>query len=479
MFTTHRRNNIITKTDSYKLLHWAMYPPGTTHVYSYFESRNGARFPETVFAGLQYILKEYLVGKVVTKDRIEWAAELTQAHLGNRDYFNFEMWNHILKKYGGRLPIRIKAVQEGTPVPVSNALLVIENLDDLCAPLTNGLESLLTHVWHASTVASLSRETFKMIKKHLEASSDNLSGLKFMLHDFGYRGCSGDESSSVGGFGHLINGLGTDTVPAIEIAHDFYNANLAEIAYSVPATEHSIMTSMGESGESFIIKNLLDKFPRGILSVVADSYDIYRFVGEYVCKTFKDRIMTREPDANGNCAFVVRPDSISQMHKTPAEQVVWILQTLWSSFSGHVNNKSKLVLDKHVRVLWGDGIDKDGINEILTAVVEAGFSAENMVFGMGGGLLQKINRDTQRSAFKSCAQKRGGMWHDIQKKPLDPSKISKKGRLKLVRRFDAHAAVYLTVPEDAPGEDLLETVFENGELHRDMTLAQIRENAKL
>lgn len=470
------KNNIITLTDSYKLNHWNQYPKGTENVYSYFESRKGAKFDNTVFFGLQYTLLEYLVGRVVTREKIERAAKLAKAHFGNDKYFNREGWEHILNAYNGKLPLRIRAVPEGTPVPVSNVMMTVENTGGpKTAFLTNALESLLTHVWYPCNVATLSRETKKMIKFYRELTSENNDGLQFMLHDFGFRGCSSVESAAIGGAGHLINFLGTDTLVAIETIVDYYDGNeeFEGIAYSVAATEHSIMTSLGRDGESEVVNSLLNEYPTGILSVVADSYDYYKFVQETVGVRFKQRILERDG------VFVVRPDSVTPDHNTPEDLVAWTLESLRHSFGATLNKKGFYVLNPKVRVLWGDGIDKDGINKILDRARVDGYSAENLVFGMGGGLLQKHNRDTQRNAFKSSAQKRDGIWHDVQKAPKDTSKMSKKGRLKLIREVGAHGSVWKTVAENEPGKDELVTVFENGELIRKYTIDEVRANAQI
>ena len=468
--------NILTQTDSYKLNHWNQYPEGTEVVYSYLESRKGAEFEATPFFGLQYILKRYLAGVVVTQGKIEQAAVLCKAHFGNEAYFNRKGWEYILKTHAGKLPLRIKAVPEGTPVTVSNVLMTVENTDTNVPWLTNYVESLLTHVWYPSTVAALSRSTKEMFKRFLDKTSDNPGAINFMLHDFGYRGVSSDESACMGGAGHLLNFLGTDTVPAMEFAIDWYGASLDGLAYSVAATEHSIMTARGPQGEDEILDNLLLKYPRGILSVVSDSYDIYNFVENLVCGKFKNRILARDG------VFVVRPDSITPTHRTPEAETLWILQTLANNFGYTENSKGFMVLNPKVRCLWGDGIDKAGIKRILHTITEAGFSAENMVFGMGGGLLQKVNRDTQRFAFKSSAQCRNGVWHDIYKQPKDLSKASKRGKLALIQDEEGN---YLTSreqdlnPNAGPNANLLKTVFENGELVRTITFAEVRENAKL
>jgi nicotinamide phosphoribosyltransferase len=461
--------NICLTTDSYKLNHWNQYPAGTEKVYSYFECRKGAKFAETPFFGLQYIIKNHLEGVVVTREKIENAAKLCKAHFGDEKYFNREGWEYILNNYGGKLPVVIKAVEEGTVVPINNVLMTIENTDNKCFWLTNFLETILSQVWYSTTVAALSREVKVNIKEYFDLTSDG-GLLNFGLHDFGFRGASSWESAGIGGAAHLINFLGTDTVVAMEVAVNYYNADLNGLAFSVAATEHSVMTALGKNGEEQVVENLLNEYPTGILSVVSDSYDIYNFVSNIVGTKFKDRILDRDG------VFVVRPDSITPTHPTPEEEMVWIMENLWANIGGTINNKGYKVINPKVRVLWGDGIDIDGIKKILYAVTKAGFATENIAcFGMGGGLLQKVNRDTQRCAFKCSAQYRDGQWYDIQKNPKDVSKASKKGKLKLIK-VDGE---FETVGENDPGEDYLKVVFYDGVLLNEVDFATIRKNAAL
>ena len=299
-------------------------------------------------------------------------------------------------------------------------------------------------------------------------------GLMFMLHDFGYRGASSHESAEIGGAAHLVNFNGTDTLPAIQCVEKWYGGFGENFGYpmSVPATEHSIMTSLGAGGEREIVDRLLVEYPTGILSIVADSYNIYEFV-DYIGHR-KDEVLARDG------VLVIRPDSISETHRTPAALVLWILEKLWHDFGGSETPTGYKTLDPHVRVLWGDGLEPETIEEILDAMYKGGWAAINIAtFGMGGGLLQKVNRDTQRFAFKSSAQKRNGEWHDVYKQPLDTSKTSKKGRLRLVR--DTTGA-YITEREDDLVHDhiadhILEPVFENGELLRQQSFEEIRKNA--
>jgi nicotinamide phosphoribosyltransferase len=462
--------NICLTTDSYKLNHWNQYPAGTETVYSYFECRKGAKFAETPFFGLQFIIKNHLEGVVVTREKIENAARLCKAHFGSEKYFNREGWEYILNNYGGKLPLVIKAVDEGTVVPIDNVLMTIVNVGGAkTAWLTNFLETILSQVWYPITVASLSREVKVTLNEYFTLTSDG-GLLNFGLHDFGFRGASSWESAGIGGAAHLINFMGTDTVVAMEVAVNYYNANIDNLAFSVPATEHSIMTALGKDGEETVVENLLNEYPTGILSVVSDSYDIYNFVDYIVGQKFRDRIKNRKG------VFVVRPDSITPTHPTPEAEMVWIIDTLWDHFGGTVNSKGYKLLTPCVRVLWGDGIDIEGIKKILYAVTKAGFATENIAcFGMGGGLLQKVNRDTQRCAFKCSAQYRDGQWYDIQKNPKDVSKASKKGKLKLTK-IDGK---FVTVNENDPGEDYLKVVFENGVLIKEIDFDTVRKNAAL
>lgn len=459
--------NLILSTDSYKLTHYAQYPHDTETVYSYFESRKGATYPHVVFFGLQHILRQLERG--ITQADIEQAAALAAIHFGNPEIFNRAGWEHVFNAHGGRLPLRIKAVPEGTIVPTGNVLMTVENTDPECYWLTNHVESLLTHVWYPSTVATRSYNVRAMIKEFLEATADDESALPFMLHDFGYRGASTHESAALGGAGHLLSFKGTDTIPAMLLAMDTYEAELDDLAFSVPATEHSVMTSLGREDEFKVVDQLLDENPTGVLSVVGDSFDIHHFVNTVTVGAYRKRIEERDG------VFVIRPDSCTTAEPTPATLVRWILKTVDFNMGSQLNSRGFKVLNPKVRVLWGDGLDGTAIRDILTTARLCGFSAENLIFGMGGGLLQKLNRDTQRFAFKSSAQKRGGVWHDVSKKPLDESKASKAGRLALA---DDGGGAFRTVLE-GEAEDALRVVFEDGVMINPQSFEEIRERVAL
>lgn len=468
----------IFETDSYKWTHAKMYPEGTQGVYSYLEARKGARHPATVFFGLQTILKK-IAGAIITQEEIDKAQFIADIHLGP-GIFNREGWQRVVDVHGGKLPLRIKAVPEGTLVPVGNVLMTVENTDSQLYWLTNALESLLLHVWYPTTVCTVSYFAKQMMKSKLEKSADSLDALPFMLHDFGYRGATSEESAARAGAAHLVNFMGTDTIVGMMLALYDYSAKLKTLAFSVPATEHSVMTSLGETGEFVIVRDLIEEYPTGILSVVADSFNINRFVDE-IGTTFKDKVMARDGK------FVIRPDSVED-GDTAEDLVLRLVSATWRYFGGTFNSKGYKVLDPHIGFLWGDGLQPAAIEKILDKLIDNGFSAENIVFGMGGGLHQKdIDRDTERWAFKSSAQLRNGVWVEIQKNPLDKSKASKKGRLALVKghglgfsRLPGKLEGFMTIPEGDPiakTHDVLQVVFENGELFNEQNFEDIRARA--
>lgn len=477
-----KTHNVIMDGDSYKTVHHKVY--NAEAVYSYFEARRGAKYNETVFFGLQYLLKK-IEGVVVTQQLIDDAAEKIKAHFfGNDEMFNREGWEYIVNHHGGKLPVRIKAVDEGTVVPINNVVMTIENTGGKeTAWLTNYLETYLSRIWYPITVATKSYNVKRIIKRYLDETAEHDALLPFLLHDFGARGVSSEESAAVGGAAHLINFVGTDTMVAMDFVADNYNVPFEGIGYSVFATEHSVMTALGPDGELDIMQKVLDTNPIGIVSVVADSYDYYRNVVQYVGKDLKEQIIKRNVEAGEiPTKYVIRPDSITPDHPTPEDLVVWTYNQLERDYGVTINEKGYKELHPAVGVIWGDGIDTDGVEKILDALKDNGYATTGMVFGMGGALLQRLNRDTARHAFKCSAQKQNGKWVDIQKNPLDHTKKSKAGRLALVKEDLNGTPFVKTIREDElkdGQENLLKTVFENGEITRKHTFAEIRERAAL
>lgn len=458
-------NNLILNTDSYKLSHFKQYPPGTTNVFSYAEARGG-KYSKTVFFGLQAFIKEYLTTPITMED-IDQAEVIARNH-GFPD-FNREMWEHIVNEYGGLMPVRIKAVAEGTPVATSNVLVTIENTDPKCAPLTSYLETaLLRGVWYPTTVATLSYNVKQTIRKYMEKTSDNLDGLPFKFHDFGARGVSSMESAGLGGLAHLVNFMGTDTISSLMYAAKYYNVDIMDpeqmVGFSIPAAEHSTITSWGQENETEAYRNMLKAYGRegSLLAVVSDSYDIYN-----ACENIWGEELRQEVIDSG-ATVVVRPDS-----GHPPEVVLKCLELLAKKFGTTTNSKGYKLLN-NVRVIQGDGIDDEMIKEILYVTTEAGFDADNLAFGCGGGLLQKIDRDTSKFALKCSQQIANGVSRDVFKDPVtDKGKVSKKGRVMLFEGADG----YYTGQEGDDGVEALRTVFENGELLIDEDFATVRSRA--
>lgn len=449
----------ILRTDSYKVSHFKQYPPGTTHIYSYLESRGGV-FPETVFFGLNYYLKEYL-SKPITMADVDRAEARITKHLGPNS-FNRAGWERIVNVHKGFLPVRVKAVPEGTVVPTRNVLMTLENTDPELPWVTNYVETLLLKVWYPITVATLSREIKKVIKRYLEETGD-VSGLDFKLHDFGYRGVSSEESAAIGGMAHLVNFKGTDTMIALEAAEAYYGEDMA--GFSIPAAEHSTITAWGEEFEYEAYENMIKQFGNGALyAVVSDSYNIYNACENIWGTMLKEKVLA----APG--ILVVRPDS-----GVPHEVVRQITEILGNKFGYTVNEKGYKVLNK-VRVIQGDGITIDEIGRILEALKIRGWSADNVAFGMGGALLQQCNRDTQKFAIKASSMVRNGKIKDVYKAPVtDNGKRSKRGRLKLVN----NGGILETFDSHQLGTDVLQTVWENGVLVVDPTFEDIRKQANV
>jgi nicotinamide phosphoribosyltransferase len=459
--------NLLLQTDSYKLTHFRQYPPGTQFVYSYLESRGGM-FDSTLFFGLQYYLKAYLEGQVFEKQDIYEARDFAKQHFGNDFCFNFEGWHKLYDRYQGQLPVRIRAVPEGLVVPTHNVLCTVENTDPDFPWLTNYLETLLLKVWYPITVAELSRRIKQVIGKALERTGDP-GLLNFKLHDFGYRGVSSEETAAIGGSAHLVNFMGTDTIAAVRLLQQFYGAKQMP-AFSIPASEHSTITSWGKEHEVDAYGNMLEQYPDGIVACVSDSFDIHAAVADLWGGKLRDKVMQR------NGTLVIRPDS-----GDPVVVLEDIFNTLEQKFGLDevaTAKKGYKVLAPCVRVIQGDGVNYHTIQNMISQLTRKGWSMDNFAFGMGGALLQQLNRDTQRFAFKCSAVNIDGIWHDVFKDPkTDASKASKRGRLSLVDRSSVGTGDFVTMNDPNAYGNILETVFENGKVVKDYTLDEIRARA--
>ncbi len=459
--------NPLLQTDGYKLSHAPQYPQGTQYIYSYLESRGG-KFPATLFFELQYILKRYLCGKIVTQDRINEAYEFSKVYFG-KDYFNKAGWEYILKTYNGCMPLEIKAVKEGEVIPVGNVLMTIVNTDPNCFWLTNFVETLILKIWYGITVSSNSFFCKKTIKQYLEETGGDISTLPFKLVDFGSRGVSSCESAGIGGMSHLVNFMVSDTLEGILYANKYYNSGIC--GFSIPASEHSTITSWGRENELAAYQNMLKQYPTGLAACVVDSYDAFNACDKLFGVDLHDEIMKRDG------TFILRPDS-----GHPPEIISRIIDILWNRFGGDYTTKGFKVLTPKVRIIQGDGIDYEMIGEILLMMKNKGFSADNIAFGSGGGLLQKFDRDTQKFAIKCSHAIINGKGVDVYKDPITSSgKKSKKGLLKLHR--SGNSFMTLSSATETPEMfnsyiDELQTVFLNGELVKEYSFDEIRKTSE-
>ena len=465
-------DNLLLNTDSYKASHWLQYPPGTDATFFYVESRGGT-YDRTLFFGLQAILKETLA-KPITHADVDEARDLFAVH---GEPFNEAGWRHIVDRHRGLLPIRIRAVPEGTVVPTHNALMTIESTDPQAYWVPSYLETMLLRIWYPVTVATISWHAKQTIRQFLERTSDDPEGqLAFKLHDFGSRGVSSVESAAIGGAAHLVNFMGTDTVSALCLARAHYHEPMA--GYSIPAAEHSTITAWGRENEVEAYRNMLRQFakPGSIVAVVSDSYDIFHAIREHWGRTLKDEVI------RSGATVVIRPDS-----GDPVAVVHQCLELLDEAFGHAVNGKGFKVIN-HVRVIQGDGINPTSIRAILERVTSAGYATDNVTFGMGGALLQQLNRDTQKFALKCSAARINGEWIDVYKDPVtDKGKQSKRGRMTLLQHREYGQFRTEPVPADAQSlddahkpmgfDDAMVTIWEDGKLVNDWTFADVRKRA--
>jgi len=458
------KNSLILDTDSYKPSHWLQYPPKTEFVFSYIESRGG-QFSEMMFAGLQPFAKEYLSRQVTQQDIEDADAFLTAHGLP----FNRKGWERLIEKHNGYLPLKIKAAPEGKILPVLVPMVTVINTDPEFYWMTSYIETaLLRAIWYMSTVGTISWSIKKLILSYLDRTGDP-AGISFKLHDFGARGVSSKESGSLGDLAHLFNFMGTDTIVGIIAAMEYYNATVMP-AFSIPAAEHSSITSWGRDKEVDAYRNMIKQFgkPGALVAVVSDSYDIMKACDLWGTELKQDVI-------DSGAIVVIRPDS-----GDPATVVLDVVRRLDKNFGSVKNAKGYKVLN-NVRVIQGDGVNEVSIRGILMNLEFAGYSADNVAFGMGGALLQQMNRDTQKFAMKASAARIDGKWVDVYKDPVtDTGKRSKRGRITLVER----AGEFQTVLEDeveglaSKGwTEVLQTVWENGKLLKDWTLDEVRAEA--
>jgi nicotinamide phosphoribosyltransferase len=468
--------NPILAVDSYKLSHAFAYPANVIGMSSYIEARTNGRDVIVPF-GLQMFIKKYLMTQV-TSAHIDEAEAFAKAH---GEPFSREAWQRVIDMYDGYLPVRIYAVPEGMPIRSGNAIVRIDCTDPKLFWLSSYLETALQRaIWYPTTIASMDYSIKKDIAHFYRISGADMGLLPFALHDFGGRGVTSAEQAEIGGAAHLVNFMGSDTVEGVRAANYYYNEGMS--AFSVPATEHSVECSFGSSNdeEESYLEHVLNTFakPGAIVSIVIDGYDVYR-AAKTLCTKFKDKIV-----ASG-AKVVFRPDSGDMMEVVPA-----ILKMQAEAF-GYDTNQLGYKKVRNVGIIQGDGVDHMSIKSLLGKVLLMGFTADNVIFGSGGALLQKVNRDTFKFAQKASAilvkkslswdgESHKTEWIPISKNPVtDPGKKSKAGRMLTVRSkvTGEVSTVDQDKPLDVEFEVIMEPIFMNGQLLKEVSLSRIRELA--
>jgi nicotinamide phosphoribosyltransferase len=418
----------------------------------------GGEYRATVFFGLQAMLKEYFTAPI-TMDEVKEAAVFAANH---GIPFDADGWVYIVKELGGKLPIRIKAVKEGSLVPVSNVMLTVESTDPKVFWVASWFETFVMKIWYPITIATKSFYVKKMLQKYSEETGSGF--VDFMYHNFGDRGSSSVESASIGAAAHLTSFQGTDNFHALKFVKEFYGSD--NVGFSIPATEHSTVTSWGNTGEFDMIMNYIEQFKSSqIIACVMDSYNVFEAVNEVTRGEFKRKIESDEYPI-----FVIRPDS-----GNPIEVINSIINIMEeNSVAFTINQNGYKVWNKY-RIIWGDGITVDTMDAILDEITEREYSSDCIAFGSGGDLMQNVNRDTCKFAIKCSSVTVNGEARDVFKDPItDHGKKSKKGVISLYKTKDG----FFTAERNSPWEDgvreALEVVFENGSMKRNQTFEEIR-----
>ena len=487
--------NPLLLTDGYKTGHHQQYPKGTTLVYSNFTPRSNKYAPsgcdKVMSFGQQMMARQ--IHESFEKDFFsrpkeevcdEIKRELSMYLNTDYDVSHFEALHDL-----GYLPVKIKALPEGTLVPIKVPVLTIYNTHPDFYWVTNYLETIISNLlWKPMTSATIANQYRLVLDKW--ARKTNPDGIEFVdwqAHDFSMRGLDSIEATMSSGLGHLTSFLGTDSLPAIHGARRFYGET-DFVAGSVPATEHSVMCAGGKQDEVTTFKRLLDTYPSGILSVVSDTWDLWKVCTEYVV-TLKDEIMSRDGK------LVIRPDSgnpadilcgTNTLEVQPYETIdenhpsyKGVIELLWETFSGETNEQGYKVLDSHIGAIYGDSITLERAEEICRRLESKGFASTNVVFGVGSFTYQYNTRDTFGFAVKATYVEVDGIGREIFKDPItdDGTKKSATGLLQVTVEDGDYKLLDSQTWEGESGGKL-RTIYKDGEFFNETTLTKIRNTVK-
>lgn len=481
--------------DYYKTSHMAQYPEGTEVIYSTFTPRSNKYFPaanEVVVFGIQAFVKKYLIdyfNEHFFKRPVEEVVEEYIRYMKHTLFIENPDASHIKALHNlGYLPIELKALKEGTLAPIKVPVLTVVNTrPDLVATfwVTNYLETIISNeVWLPMTSATIAHTYRKLLNGYAIKTTGTSEGVEYQGHDFSMRGMSSLESSMASGAGHLLSFVGTDTIPAIGYLEHYYNADIEKelVGTSISATEHSVMCSYGQTNEFELFKRLIkDVYPNGFFSVVSDTWDFWKVVGEYLPE-LKEDILARDG------RVVIRPDSgdpVDILCGTPDGETELerkgLIEALWDIFGGTVTDQGYKVLDSHIGAIYGDSMNLERITQICEKLIAKGFASTNVVFGIGSFSYQYNTRDTFGFAMKATYAQVNGEERLLFKDPKtdDGTKKSQRGRVVVGKNSNGdivfNDGLNKAEQEELSHIDLLETVFINGELVRDESLSEIRE----
>jgi len=474
--------------DVYKEFHRLAYHPSVTRVFANFTNRSNTHSniedcDGVYHVGLQYFIQDYLIEdwnehffNVPVDDAVANHHRYLSAMLGFPVDVQYLRDLHAL----GHLPLLIKSLPEGMKVPYQVPSFTVVNTHPDFAWLTNAIETVLScEVWPMQTSLTTSVAYLKNFKESFERTGVPMELLPFMGHDFSFRGMFGRHAAAMSGFAHLASGFaGTDTIPALEFAERFYDADVdAElVGCSVCATEHSVTCSWIEEGEIAFIRYLMNEAcPTGILSIVADTWDFWKLVNEYL-PLLHDEIMARDGKV------VIRPDSGDPVKIVCGDpgalegspEFKGLVECLWDEFGGTTTAQGFRILDEHVGAIYGDAITLERQEQIIAQLEAKGF-APTVVLGIGSYTYQFVTRDTHGSAVKATHVIKEGKGLSIYKKPAtDVSKKSARGLLR-VDREDGELKLFDMQSEEGESMGLLQPVFKDGKALNRTTLGAIRE----
>lgn len=490
--------NAMLLTDGYKLDHRRQYPKGTEYVYSNWTPRSNVYFPEAkdgaVVFGIQYFIKKYLIKYfndnffAVDKDKaVKSFARRINTFLGENEVGT----KHIEDLWElGYLPVKIKALPEGSICPIRVPAMTIVNTDPKFFWVTNFLETLIScELWLPMTSATTAKAYRRELERHANKTGfDKGIDLGFLCHDFSMRGMAGLEASIISGMGHLTSFVGSETIPAIDALEEYYSVDAEKelISMTVPATEHSVMCAGGLDDEFGTFKRLLtETYPKGFVSIVSDTWDLWKVVTDFVPR-LKKEILEREgrlvirPDSGDPvdiiCGVIEEPKAPHGYKHTKAERK-GVYELLWDTFGGTINEKGYKVLDSHVGVIYGDSITLERQKEIYKRLEEKGFAATNLVLGIGSYTYQYRTRDSLGFAMKATWCQINGEPKEIFKQPKTDSgmKNSLKGLICVEMDKDGKFFATDCVSKEEETYGCLEVVFEDGKLVKEYSLAEIRE----